>query len=143
MSRAAVLELLQADPILSAAPYNLANHWHPTYQLDGTRQPSSNADGYFGILRWEEEAPGPGTVTTLSVWIHRSMSKSTDFLPLRAALVRVITIMTAAVHIVGSNGDKMTQCKYEGMGGDFNDQGYQTITKYAAFKVLSGERLTG
>jgi hypothetical protein len=71
------------------------------------------------------------------------MSKSTDFLPLRAALVRVIKIMLEAVHIVGDNGDKMTQAKYEGMGGDFNDQGYQTITKYAAFKVLSGESLTG
>lgn len=141
--RDAVWTLIGEDMILSSQFGISTDVVFPTYALDGSRTPPKNADGYFIILRWEEEAvSGPGVRTVLSVWVHRSRSAGSDFTPIRNILKRIIRIMVDTVHRSGADG-VMTQAFFKGMGGDQVDQGYDTITKYAVFDVLGGENLTG
>lgn len=136
MSRAAVIELLAADAVLSAAPFNLTDEKiFPTYAMQGSRRPPAGADDYFLILRWEEMLETIGDVRVLTIWAHRSRSKGVNYKSLTDLLFRVKSVMQTAAFVTGSDGDTMTQAKFRGMGPDLADEGYDTLTKYAVFEV--------
>lgn len=136
MSRAAVIELLGNDAILSDAPFNITEaSIFPTYAMQGSRRPPVEADDYFLILRWEEMLDTIGDIQVLTVWAHRSRSKGVNFKALRDLLFRVRDVLQTASFVTGSDGDTMTQSNFKGMGPDLADEGYDTLTKYAVFEV--------
>lgn len=139
--RDAVLSLLATDAVLNAAPYELTvDNIHTAYGMDGSRiTPNMSPKGYFVILRWEETTPGPGLRTVLSIWMHKDKNLGENFVPLHNGLLRIRQVMTSTYHRAGADGGKMSMANFTGMGSDQVDTSYNTITKYAAFIVLSGQ----
>ena len=92
----------------------------------------------FLILRWEEvtSAFRKAEHEILTVWAHCPREMSTDYVPLLEILNRVTEILTSAVHVTGTDGT-LTLVDYNGMSPDFNDEGYKTISKNAAYTVVS------
>jgi hypothetical protein len=126
--------------VLNAAPWNLnEDNVASMFALDGSRTPPKNPDGYFIIIRTEAAPPGVGLKTTVSVWVHRSRSKGTTYNGINAILDRIMEIMKTATHVVGTDGSKLTQTDFAGLGGEQHDPGYDTLTRYVAFNCLSGK----
>lgn len=132
-ARAAVFKLLTEDSVLSSVyGINSQSVW-PAQALD-----TAPRDRRFLILRWEEMTmayKGAGT-EILTVWAHCPREMSTDFAPLSAILKRATDVLTSATHIVGDDG-VLTCVDFNGTSADFNDEGYKTITKNAAYTVVS------
>jgi hypothetical protein len=142
--RDSVFRLISDDPTLNAAPFNIDEDCvFPTFAMDGTRTVPSPNNKLFVIIRWETTPPGPAAVTTFSVWVHQPLELGDSFNNINAALERIRNILQAAVHVPGADGKKLTQANFQGYGGDQYDGGYNTITKYAAFRGLSGESFIG
>lgn len=129
-----MFNILATDPVLNS-----------TYKIDIDRiWPAQAMDtaprtGPFLILRWEEETTTFnqfGKSEVLTVWAHQARERSTDFVPLVGILRRVTAVLTGAISVVGEDGTIST-IDYQGMSPDLNDEGYKTITKNAAYKVLS------
>jgi hypothetical protein len=132
-ARAAVYSLLATDGTLQSLGVPYGNIW-PAQALDTAPRHSR-----FLILRWEEMSiafKGKGQQEILTIWAHCPREISTDFVPLLAILNRVTEILSSATHVSGADG-VLTCVKYNGMSGDFNDEGYKTITKNAAYTVVS------
>jgi hypothetical protein len=125
-ARAAVFGLLSAE-------FGADKVW-PAHSIDTVPR-----TGSFLILRWEEQSVTFnqfGQSEVLTVWAHHPRESSKDFAPLVAILNRTTEILTSALHVEGEDGT-LTQVDYNGMSPDLNDEGYKTITKNAAYKVLS------
>lgn len=131
-ARAAVYSLLAADGQLQALGLPYGNVW-PAQSMD-----TAPRNGRFLILRWEEEtiAFGQTGSEVLTVWAHCPREMSTDFAPLDAILNRVTEVLTSATHVTGADG-ALTCVQYNGKSPDLNDEGYKTITKNAAYTVVS------
>ena len=132
-ARAAVYSLLATDGPLQDLGVAYGNIW-PAQALD-----TAPRNSRFLILRWEERTPAPGRgseAEVLTVWAHCPREMSTDFVPLLEILNRVTDILTGAVHEPGADGT-LTCVDYNGMSPDLNDEGYKTITKNAAYKVVA------
>lgn len=134
--------LIANDPVLTAAPWNFTpDNVASSFALDGSRTPPKNPDGYFIVIRTEAAPPGVALKTSVSVWVHRSRSKGSTYNGINAILDRVMEIMKAATHVVGTDGSKLTTVDFAGLGGEQHDAGYDTLTRYAAFNCLSGKSL--
>lgn len=132
-ARAAVFDLLTGDPALNNLGITADTVW-PAQAVDVPPR-----DGPFLILRWEEESVTFnmfGRAEVLTIWAHHSRESLRDFAPLVAILNRVTEVLTSAMHVEGADGT-LTTVDYNGMSPDLNDEGYKTITKNAAYKVLS------
>ncbi|MBK8246298.1 MAG: hypothetical protein IPK85_02645 [Gemmatimonadetes bacterium] len=125
--------LLAADGQLQALGLPYGNIW-PAQALD-----TAPRNGRFLILRWEETTVARGRASqseVLTIWAHCPREMSTDFAPLDAILNRVTEILTSATHVTGADG-VLTCVDYNGKSPDLNDEGYKTITKNAAYTVVS------
>ena len=131
-ARAAVFSLLAPDGTLQSLGVPYGNIW-PAQAVDTLPRSAKSL-----ILRWEEETPAFGVTgaQVLTIWAHCPRETSTDFAPLDAILNRVTEILTSATHIAGADGT-LTCVDYNGKSPDLNDEGYKTITKNAAYKVVS------
>lgn len=132
-ARAAVFGLLTTDPTLNGLGVNADSVW-PAQAID-----TAPRDRRFLILRWEEMTiafKGKGEQHVLTIWAHCPREMSTDYTPLDLILRRCTDILTAATHVVGEDG-VLTCVDYNGMSADFNDEGYKTITRNAAYTVVS------
>jgi hypothetical protein len=131
-ARAAVYSLLATDGPLQDLGVAYGNIW-PAQALD-----TAPRNSRFLILRWEEVTRAFGRVESevLTIWAHCPREISTDFVPLVEILNRVTDILAGAVHEPGSDGT-LTCVDYNGMSPDLNDEGYKTITKNAAYKVVA------
>jgi hypothetical protein len=135
MSRAAVIALLGNDTYLQTEFDIDVNSIFPTFAMQGTRRPPIDADGFFIILRWEEMLDTVGNVNVLTVWAHRSRSAGVNFDSITKILLRCKDILEDAMHVLGEDGNVLTQAKFKGMGPDVADEGYDTLTRYAVFEV--------
>lgn len=135
MSRSAVVELLGNDSVLRDEYGITSSEVFPTFTMQGSRRPPTDADGYFLVLRWEETLDVIGDVQVLTVWAHRSRSSGVNFKAIKDILMRCKMILETAVHVAGSDGDILTQASCKGMGPDVADEGYDTLAKYAVFEV--------
>lgn len=133
-ARDAVFTLLSTDLILK-------QEWN----IDGDRiWPAQTVDtaprnGHFLVLRWEETTVAPGGASgsqVLTVWAHISKEESSDYTKLDAILKRVRTILTEAIHIEGADG-VLTCTDFRGFSQDFDDPVFRTITRNAAFRIIS------
>lgn len=129
-ARAAVFNLLAEDEELGLGPDRI---W-AAQAIDVPPRV-----GHFLILRWEEESTifnTFGRSEVLTVWAHAAREYSLDYAPLVAILNRVTEILVSATHVDGADG-VLTCADYQGMSPDFNDEGYRTITKNAAYKIVA------
>jgi hypothetical protein len=132
-ARAAVYTLLATDGQLQDLGVAYGNVW-PAQALD-----TAPRNSRFLIMRWEESTVAPGRASqseVLTVWAHCPREMSTDFAPLDAILNRVTEVLTSATHVIGADGT-LTCVDYNGKSPDLNDEGYTTITKNAAYTVVS------
>jgi len=134
-AQAAVFTLLTTDEAL----YNVyginANRVWDAQALDTPPR----GGGPFLILRWEEETTvfnQFGRSEQLTVWAHQDRETSRDFLVLRKVLERVTELLMAATGVDGADGT-LDQVTYQGMSANLNDEGYKTITKNCAYKVVA------
>lgn len=125
-ARNAVQTLLESDATLVATGVGAV------YASNATDTP---AEQLFLTIHWEDrtqsfQARGP---ETLVVWVH---DKQRDYGRVDQVIIRLITILEAAVHLVGSDGT-LTQATWTGTSGDLFDDGYNTVTKNVSFRVSS------
>lgn len=131
-ARAAVFDLLTTDTGLQDLGIDENSVW-PAQTMD-----TAPRDRLFLILRWEENAVSFGSIGIdhLTVWAHCPREMSTDYAPLDAILKRCTEILTSATHVTGADGT-LTCADSNGMSPDLNDEGYKTITRNAAYTVVS------
>lgn len=78
----------------------------------------------------EEPITGP---TVVQVQAH---VRDGDFTVVRTLLQHVRDVLTGNFHVVGSDGT-FVHARWDGDSADARDDGWNTLTKYAAFTVLS------
>jgi hypothetical protein len=132
--RSAVFNLLSTDPILTSAYGIDRGRVWPAHAVDTVPR-----KGPFLILRWEERERGrnmASDITVLTIWAHQARESSTDFATLDLILDRVEELLLGVEHLSGTDGT-ITQIDHNGRSPDLNDEGYKTITRNSAFRVLS------
>ena len=94
----------------------------------------------FLIIRFEEQAiknrklgRGPEVVT---IWCHQPEEMGTDFSKIRDILL-VVKAAVLACRDEQGYGHYITDVKFNGMGGDHRDPGYNSFTKNIGFEILS------
>jgi hypothetical protein len=90
----------------------------------------------FVVIRWEENRRAFADKGTqgLTVWVHDDLG---DYTRIDNILEKIKEILTAMVHVQGSDQRIVTQVDWSGDSGDLYDDGYRTITRNAGFRVLS------
>lgn len=115
----------------------------PNYSMD--QRPVEG--GAFIILRWEDQPfLGTGTMRgrrrgkggrNITIWVHIPKSESSDFTKIDAIHDRVEEVLTSMEHSPGTDGYTVTCIEATGRGGDLRDDGFDTITRNAGYRVLS------
>ena len=132
--RAAVFTLLSTDPeLVSAYGINASRVW-PAQSLD-----TAPRKGPFLVIRWEETDTVFGNFgrrEVMTVWAHQARESSTDYATLDLILSRVEELLLGVEHLSGNDGT-ITSIDFQGRSPDLNDEGYKTIAKNSAFRVVS------
>lgn len=134
-ARAAVYNLIKADPVLMADWLITEDQVWPAQSLDVVPR-----GGYFVVMRWEEQmAPFDITGASaehLTVWVHRAREDSRDYGPIVAILRRITSVLESAVQVSGNDG-VLVCVDYHGMSPDHHDEALKTICKNASYKVVT------
>lgn len=140
MARAAVLELLRADP-------QLAQLGGPGFVVEAqfSYDQRPNDRGAFLVICWRhtdfDDDIQSMAEQHFDVYAHIPARGSTDFGRINALLDRVDQIfrdaMDSPTAIVGSDGLRLDHIGFEGRGMDQTDDGYQTICRPASYMALS------
>jgi len=130
-ARAAVHQLVE-DDLAPGQP--LAELGYTSVYASG--DVDSPDDVMFIIIRWEGKDRrfatfGPERV---SLWAH---TRDLDYGDLDKALERFKHLLGGAVHVVGGDGWTLTQADWRGDSADLRDDGFGTLTRYAAFDAVS------
>jgi hypothetical protein len=72
----------------------------------------------------------------LSLWIHFPKEDVEDFTQIQKALDLVDTALFTARDVVGSDGYTFSFARATGRSGDFNDTGFNTISKNAGYEIF-------
>lgn len=132
-ARAAIYDLLSNDAVLSST-WNINEEVvFPNGELDVAPR-----DRYFLVIRWGEETIAFGTTGTevLTIWAHCPRAMATDYVALTSILMRITDMLLSSIHVAGEDGI-LTTVRYNGMSADFNDETLHTMSKNAAFTVVS------
>ena len=146
MSRAVVYDAIVNDSELNALGIT-SDTVFPNYAND--KRPTDT--GPFIIIRWESQpylgasrlggfGSGSGMgrgARDMTVWVHIPKEQSTDFTRIDAILDRLDDILTPLEHEAGADGYTLTCVRPTGRGGDNRDDGFDTIVRNAAYKILS------
>lgn len=146
MSRDAVYRAIVDDEELNELGINVSTVF-PNYASDD--RPSDS--GLFLILRWESQPYlgastlggfGSGTgmgrgARDLTIWAHLPKEESSDFTRLDAVLDRLDELFREMEHVAGADGYTLTCIRPTGRSSDFRDNGFDTITRNAGYKVLA------
>ena len=126
-ARAAIHSLLENDPILGNIGVEAV---YPANAVD------TPAEDLFVIVRWGEGAVAFKTRGSdrLAVWAH---DKNRDYGRIDEVLERVKTLLTETLHRPGADGYTFTMAEWNGNGPDLVDGGYNTVTRYSEFTVVS------
>lgn len=133
--RAAVYGLLVGDTTLSALGIT-AGTIFPTNTIDDAPR-----DTAFLVVRWEETTPrwglsGSPGATDLTLWAH---DHGGSYARINAILKRCKEILEPAAHVAGSDNQVLTQADWRGDSADLYDDGYRTLTRNSAWKIISRE----
>ena len=130
-ARAAVQQLVALDPVLGNGPGGIGVE--NVYAANSVDTPPEQL---FIIIKWEPTTVVFKTTGTdrISVWVH---DKDRDYTRIGQALERLKTILTDAVHVSGEDGWVLTTAEWRGESPDLYDGGYETVTRFAEFDVVS------
>lgn len=130
-ARAAVHSLLEDD----------LEPGQPLAELGYTSVYASNSvdspeDTMFLVIRWEAKdvafsRRGPQRMT---IWAH---TRDLDYTDLDLALERIKDLVEAQTHRRGADDWILTQADWRGDSQDLRDDGFGTLTRHAAFDVVS------
>lgn len=141
MSRAAVFDALVNSADLNAIGIDETSVFH-NYSLE--QRPI--AEGPFIILRWgDSEAPvfrdavlgDTKSAVRLVLWGNFPVEMTTDYNRLENLLDLCDDALSSLSQTDGGDGYVVTTVRCMGRGGDFKDDGFQTITKNAGYEILS------
>lgn len=126
-ARSALHSLVEADTELATIGVEAV---YPSNAVD------TPAEELFIVIRWEPTELAFKQVGSdrCTIWAH---DKQRDYGRIDKILQRLREILPATVHRDGGDGWVMTCAEWEGEGPDLFDGGYNTITRYADFTVVS------
>ena len=127
MSRAAVYSAINESDALKTIGFS------KTYS---TRGMENAQEDRFIVLRWgtDEVAFGDHGPTMLTVWAY---DRDTSYVAICAALKEVKKILLPMIHVLGSDGDYVSQVSYNGSSSDLYDDILKRSTKNSVFTVNS------
>lgn len=122
--RAAVQSLLAGDTTLGV---------EKVYSTNSVDTPEEE---FFAILQWGTTTPAFNRVGSdrLTVWLH---DRQRDYGRINKGLTRVADLLTGTIHRAGGDGITLSTAEWLGESQDLFDGGYNTITRYAEFAVVS------
>lgn len=129
MSRAAIYNALKEDAVISSAA--------PGYGCYPNNAADTPEEQQFLILRWLDTTPGPVKgrgPQALQVWAH---DHSGSYEIIDKMLKRVTEVLLSLTHVQGGDGKTVTCVDWTGESQDLYDDGFRTITRNAAFTVVS------
>lgn len=136
MSRAAIFQALAHDSALNLLGIT-EDSIFPNYSLD--ERPVN--DGPFLILRW---GAGNGrfwdsvkSPRGLNVWAHYPVEVTTDHVEVDKVLNRVDSVLLSLEQVSGEDGETLTSVRSTGSSPDMKDEGFQTISRYNSYDILS------
>jgi hypothetical protein len=136
MSRAAFYDTLVTDPVLNGYGINEDTVFH---SYANEERPSDV--GPFIILRWgDRDRPqwvGVNSFERLTLWVHWPKELTVDYNKLIKILDQIDNIVTDLRDKAGEDGYTLSFVQVGGRSGDFLDDGFGTITKYAGYEVFS------
>ena len=124
MSRAAIQTALSAAPGL------------PSGQSWGAHALDTPQEFPFIVTRWEDKTPAFGLIgpQNLTIWVH---DEPGDYTRINVLLEWIKATLTAMIHVSGSDGSIVTQVDWTGDSPDLFDDGWNTITRNATFRIIS------
>lgn len=147
MSRAAFFDSLVENTYLNSIGLHddLADDGRPTvlHNYSSEERPSDTTP--FLILRWQgndrpisQDPDYPvKPFETVTVWAHWPKELSNDYNDLNKILDEIDSIARTIRDRPGSDGYTLSFVQIGGRSGDFLDDGFQTITKNAAYEIHS------
>ena len=132
-ARAALQSLLEGDqPLIDLGVTTV----YPTNSVD------TPPDSLFLIVRWDPttRAFGSKGQDRVQIWAH---DKSHDYGRVSACLARLRDLLPAAVQLPGADGWTFVTAEWRGEGPDLYDDGYQTVTRFADFTLVSRYTASG
>lgn len=96
----------------------------------------------FVIIKWEPttKAFKKRGIDRVTVWVH---DRQRDYGRIDSVLARLKDLLPDAVHVAGTDGWTLTTADWLGEGPDLFDSGYQTVTRWAEFSVVSRYTASG
>jgi len=146
MARDAVWHLLVDDPklptLMGVTPADMQNLVIPNFAAD---QRPGNGKVPFVVIRWGADDYDEGFLINFrrfDLYVHVPWDASTDFNRIDLVLNRFDEIFEAATanQQTAAGDDYILHfVQSEGRSGDFKDDGYETICRYASYKALSSK----
>lgn len=132
-ARAALQTLLEEDPVLTDAGVGAV---YPTNSVDTPQE------DLFIVIRWDPTTRAFGAVGSdrVQIWVHDTQR---DYGRINDCLRRLKDLLPAQVHLEGADGYTLTTAEWNGEGPDLFDGGYNTVTRYADFTVVSRYTASG
>jgi hypothetical protein len=126
-ARAALQTLLEEDVPLAEIGLQAV---YPTNAVD------TPAEDLFLVIRWDPTSPAFKTTGSdrVQIWCHDTQR---DYGRITQVLERLKVLLPGTVHLQGADGYSLTTAEWNGEGPDLFDGGYNTVTRYADFTVVS------
>lgn len=130
-ARAALQTLLEEDAVLAG---------HGVAAVYPTNAVDTPQEDLFIVIRWDPTTVAFGTTSSsrVQIWVHDTQR---DYGRINDCLRRLKDLIPGQVHLPGADGYTLTTADWNGEGPDLFDGGYNTVTRYADFTVVS--RYTG
>jgi hypothetical protein len=108
------------------------------------------ANGYWAIVNWQESTVYSQTYTGMAngipraprvmmVWIHTPLDNTRDYSQIDRILNRIDAILLPMIHVIGSDGVRVSCVAKQGRSGNLTDDGWKTTTRNATYGVLYDE----
>lgn len=147
MSRAAFFDALAENTYLNSLGIqdDTSDNGKPTILHNYSSEERPSDSGPFIILRWNGRArpfnQDPDVLTespdNVTLWVHWPKELSTDYNDLNKILDQVDDISRGLRDRAGNDGRTLSFVQIGDRSGDFLDDGFQTISKNAAYEIHS------
>lgn len=126
-ARAALQSLVEEDAGLLAMGLQAV---YPTNSVDSPKE------DFFAIIQWGPSTPAFKQVGTdrVSIWLHDT---DRDYGRINNGLSRIKELLVGTIHHEGTDGIALVTAEWNGESQDLFDGGYETVTRYADFTVVS------
>lgn len=135
MARDAISSLISSDEDIRA--YTVSGGHLRVFGSSATDTPIRT--DLFAVVTYGIEEPSFGTVavSNVTVWVHMPKEIERSYRRVDPILDRIISLMAEATQVHGADGYVLSSASPRGKSADLYDDGYQTLTKSALFRVAS------